>query len=392
MPSPEIVTRFHYYPEGSENRDFYSGAKDGDYISYIDTGIQQNKRLDYVEYMGDETKSSGVFNAAGLLTKPEKKALRERLRGTKSIIWDCVISFEEGYGKRHSDDWIEAQSLLKDVLPRFFREAGFDPKKVEWYAGLHRNTDNRHIHVSFYQTEPTIWNQRKKACQFRKGRIDGSHFDSLKAMSYEHFLSPDVESRRLRSEMREAAMMASRDPDGMNVPSIKKSLADLYETMPSAGNVQYRSANMDGCRKTVDKIAEAIIDGRDFRGKYNSILMRLDEHDERMREFCRRNKIRNPEPYLRKGKFIEDYKARMGNAIIEEALSQKRAEAIMVGKAAHPREAKRIHKESALQMALLYRYLAAKIEEEAENAYDRELALMAKARKEAERDAGGPEM
>ena len=89
-------------------RDFYSSGKADDYLSYIDKGIKTAGVRDYVDYAGDDEKSSGIFSAQGLLNKEEKKELRAELRETKSCIWDCVISFEEVYGKANCNNWIRA--------------------------------------------------------------------------------------------------------------------------------------------------------------------------------------------------------------------------------------------------------------------------------------------
>jgi hypothetical protein len=139
--TPNVVLRTHYYDLKSEGREFYSSNMDDDYLSYIDKGIKTTKVRDYVAYAGDDEKSSGIFSANGLLSKEEKKELREELRETKSTIWDYVISFEEKYGKDNCGTPEKARKLLQKVLPPFFKSIGLDSKKTVWYAGLHENTD-----------------------------------------------------------------------------------------------------------------------------------------------------------------------------------------------------------------------------------------------------------
>jgi hypothetical protein len=103
---------------------------DDDYLSYIDKGIKTTKVRDYVDYAGDDEKSSGIFSANGLLSKEEKKELREELRETKSTIWDYVISFEEKYGKENCYSWQKAKDLLAKTLPGYFKSIGLDPEKT----------------------------------------------------------------------------------------------------------------------------------------------------------------------------------------------------------------------------------------------------------------------
>ena len=155
MP-PNVLTRGHYYEPNDPKRAFYGSGQKDDYLAYMDKGIKSTKSIDYLDYTGNEEKSSGIFNANGVLFKEDKKALRESLRKTESIIWDVVISFEEQYGNKNMYNAEQAQELLRKILPKFFREIGFKPENITWYAGLHTNTDNQHIHLSFFENEPML--------------------------------------------------------------------------------------------------------------------------------------------------------------------------------------------------------------------------------------------
>ena len=122
--SPSVIVRLKYYEPESKGRDFYSSQKKDDYLNYVDKGIKDDGRKkpsSYLDYADDREKSSGVFNANGLISPKEKKELREKLRKTKSCIWDCVISFEEEYGKKNCPTPEKAKELLVKVLPRFFK-------------------------------------------------------------------------------------------------------------------------------------------------------------------------------------------------------------------------------------------------------------------------------
>lgn len=148
---PNVVVKCQYHEKGSSHRAFYDSSQKDDYLAYMDKGIKSTKSIDYLDYTGNEEKSSGIFNANGVLFKEDKKILRESLRKTESIIWDIVISFEEQYGNKNMYNAEQAQELLRKILPKFFREIGFKPENITWYAGLHTNTDNQHIHLSFFR-------------------------------------------------------------------------------------------------------------------------------------------------------------------------------------------------------------------------------------------------
>ena len=84
-------------------------------------GITESRTYDYVSYMDDNDKSSGVFDSNGLLSKQDIKALRKMLRETKSCIWDMVISFEALFGKEHLFHYEQALGLLNNIPNNILR-------------------------------------------------------------------------------------------------------------------------------------------------------------------------------------------------------------------------------------------------------------------------------
>ena len=145
-----------------EKRKYYSSQKAKDYMNYIITGINDIKKMDYVNYMENREKSRGIFNQNGLINNEQKAELRNKLRKTKSVIWDAVISFEEEFGKTWVNSYEQAYNLVKNELPKFFKRCGLNPDNVEWFAGLHENTDNRHIHLCFLKRNQQELDRTKK--------------------------------------------------------------------------------------------------------------------------------------------------------------------------------------------------------------------------------------
>ena len=142
-------------------REFLSCNGSYNYVSYVDTGSLDSVPKDYTEYVGNSEKSCGVFSAKGLLSDDEKRELREMLRNTQSCIWDCVISFREEFGDEYFRDYEQAYNFLKKELPKFFTRAGLDKDNIVWYSGLHENTENKHIHISFFEKEPQFMKNNK---------------------------------------------------------------------------------------------------------------------------------------------------------------------------------------------------------------------------------------
>lgn len=60
--SGNVLILLKYYGKSSKRRSFYDSSDKNDYLEYVSQGINQNKVIDYIDYSGDEEKSSGVFN------------------------------------------------------------------------------------------------------------------------------------------------------------------------------------------------------------------------------------------------------------------------------------------------------------------------------------------
>ena len=150
--------------EAKENRAYYSSNKSKYYMNYVMTGIKDMKKMDYMEYMNNKEKTYGIFNQNGIMNSDKRKRVRSELRKTNSNIWDCLITFKEDFGKKWCDSFEQAFNLVSTELPKFFKRCGLNPDNIEWFAGLHQNTDNRHIHISFFEKEPQRIrpNQKKK--------------------------------------------------------------------------------------------------------------------------------------------------------------------------------------------------------------------------------------
>ena len=107
----------------SAKRKFYSSNQTQDYLTYVNTGSKE--KIDYIAYSGNDEKSCGVFGKNGLLTMSEKKKLRQQLRETKSVIWDCLLTFQPEFGQRYCNDFEQAYEMMKREMPRFLKDAGF---------------------------------------------------------------------------------------------------------------------------------------------------------------------------------------------------------------------------------------------------------------------------
>lgn len=341
--SPNVLIRVHYYEKSSDGRDFYSSMKKDDYVNYIDKGMRQTTSLpkDYVEYADNKEKSSGIFSANGLIPAKEKKELREKLRKTDSTIWDCVISFKEEYGKANCNSPEDAQRLLSKLLPSFFKSVGLNPKKTTWYAGLHQNTDNRHIHLSFFQDEPNIYDRKTKGRKYRKGKLPLSKVNDLKIAIERNYLSPIEGAKRVRNlAIEETHRIVSKDYS-KNKDSIGILCKEIYEKLPD-DEISYDSEDANPIRKNLDSLTSIIMEHGYVAKPYRKLLEDAKRRDDEMKGICMRNNL-DPNPNLCKPKFEKDIKRRVGNAIIKELSKKKKEEKKSSSLLHHPKAIQRLH-------------------------------------------------
>lgn len=289
-------------------------------------GITEARTYDYVSYMDDNDKSSGVFDSNGIMSKQDIKSLRKMLRETKSCIWDMVISFEEFFGKEHLFHFEQAIGLLNNILPKFFKTAGLNPKNVIWYAGLHENTDNRHIHISFFEKEPTFYNHKKKEYSYRRGKIPIGAVKELKLNAENYFNSPMEELKIKRKKLVESLKLELADKSFDEVESsLKWLLKGLFEEIPKTGRISYDSKNMKPFKERIDKVIDLVLEKSVYKNDYKIILDTISEHDEKLKKKCRKYNLDENE-YLYGPKFKKDLYRRMGNVLIIEIVSQREKE------------------------------------------------------------------
>ena len=336
MATPNVLVRLKYYKAEDadlstdnpynakkvKNRTFYSSNQSNgeDYMKYMDKGAKAGEVYDYMAYAGNEEKSSGVFGKDGFLTERQKKEIRQMLRSTKSVIWDMVISFTEDYGNEHIKSYADAMEVIKQNLPLFFKENGLQMDNVVWFAGLHENTDNKHIHLCFFEKEPIMARQKKKGLFHHTGTMKKQSIDRLKISIEEQLNGHEYFFKSYRQNLLLQAESALQNRDGYNPldRQLRLKLKELYRKLPP-GRISYNSLNMVELRPLIREIERILLNRSPLMSEeYKNLRRDLEARDAEIQAICDRQKI-DSSRYLQKDKFIEDFHRRIGNKIIQYA-------------------------------------------------------------------------
>ncbi|HIT62684.1 MAG TPA: hypothetical protein IAC38_04450 [Candidatus Caccovivens faecavium] len=304
-----------------DKRDYYSSHKVNDYIKYVDTGIKDLKNIDFVEYTNNRTKSSGIFNKNGKMNKKEISEVREHLRETQSVIWSGVISFEEKFGLKWCNNHAQAEHILKSELPKFFKRSGLNPDNIEWFAGLHENTDNRHIHLVFFEKQPIRIKKNGKA--FSMGKLSINAMKEFKLHIEE--CATDFRAREIK--IRTSVIKSVKEElNGVSSFKLKNKLLKLADKLPPTGHTYYECQEIKNLQPFVDEIANYIfnknINIKSYKEDFDDIVK---EKDEFALNYCKRNGYKNPTQSIG-DKMMKDLYRRVGNPIIEKAKEIKKEE------------------------------------------------------------------
>ena len=305
-------------------RKFYSCRQNNDYLKYVNQGMKEG---DFLGYAGNPEKSSGLFGAGGLLTAKQVKELRQMLRTTDSNIWHAVISFTEEFGEKYMTSYEDALELLKTELPKFFKNIGIAEDNVVWYAGLHENTDNQHIHLSFFEKEPRFTSENSAEKRYRYGTIGQDAMDKFRIGIEERLTDVGFDLKRSRRNLTETATNTLFHLNGVNSEEreLKRRLLALYRALPTSGRISYNSKNMDGLRGQIDELTTYIIrTNPSLRRDYMAFCSELARFDANRKRICEDQKIENVEKYLVADKYTKDIYRRLGDKVIKAAIAIKR--------------------------------------------------------------------
>lgn len=307
-------------PEMQDKRKFYSSNKYNDYMKYIDTGIKDLKNIDFVEYSNNSTKSSGIFNENGKMDRKQIAETREHLRMTESPIWSAIVSFEGEFGLTWCNNYQQAQHIMQSELPKFFKRAGLNPDNIEWVAGLHENTDHRHIHLIFFEKEPLRLTDHGKG--YSMGKLPCFAMDELKANI--ELCATDFKAReiRIRTNLIKETNEVFNEVSSLKLKSM---IVKLSNNFPPEGRLYYNSENMAHLRPQIDKISDYILKHNyKIKREKNYFDDALKEKQDTIDKYCKRNGYKQTSTIG--DQMQKDLYRRLGGIVIKQALEIKKLE------------------------------------------------------------------
>ncbi len=265
MSKSNIVTRVRY------KKDVNFQRLVGGWCKYVSKDGANGKSLRdfssvndlYEKELGiyDDTKESEecyIWDKNGDVSKQE--ILKDLPKDKSGRMWTLVLSFPPEFalesGLKTKQDYY---LMTKAIMPKFILDNDLDLTNTKWYASLHQDTDNPHLHINLFEIEETRKKDtlEKTAMKYLKSNIASYLVDNTSFYKDQDYLLLGLDYKIRKSnytKVDQELFFSNKFRKSLN-----KDLLSLYNKLPKKGRLQYNSKNLDYCRKDIDKIIEKIL-------------------------------------------------------------------------------------------------------------------------------------
>lgn len=300
------------------------------YIDYIDRkeairNNAYNRYSLYNDYMGNPTKTTGLFNnEVDFMNEKDKENSKElfaKAQENKSIMWQDVYSFD--------NKWLIKQGLYNPItkeldeekIKRAVRKStnyilekdGLKDSCI-WNGAIHYNTDNIHIHVAICEPNPTT----------KRGKRTQKTLDNMKSIFANELLNDKELYKEINKNIREDIIKPKKDFSSFNDKKMKKLLLKAVKNLPKdKRHWHYEYNTMSKSNMYIDEMTKHYINTYK-KDEFDTFIKNLDKQEEIFKEIYGVGSRKKYKDY-KQNKIDELYK-RMGNTILKEIKDYVREE------------------------------------------------------------------
>lgn len=300
------------------------------YIDYIDRkeairNNAYNRYSLYNDYMGNPTKTTGLFNNdVDFMNEKDKensKKLFAKAQENKSIMWQDVYSFD--------NHWLIKQGLYNPItkeldeekIKRAVRKStnyilekdGLKDSCI-WNGAIHYNTDNIHIHVAICEPNPTT----------KRGKRTQKTLDNMKSIFANELLNDKELYKEINKNIREDIIKPKKDFSSFNDKKMKKLLLKAVKNLPKdKRHWHYEYNTMSKSNMYIDQMTKHYINTYK-KDEFDTFIKNLNKQEEIFKEIYGVGSRKKYKDY-KQNKIDELYK-RMGNTILKEIKDYVREE------------------------------------------------------------------
>lgn len=214
------------------------------------------------------------------------------------VIWKLMISFPSDFainnGLVSKYDYYE---LTKNILPDLFADAGLKIDNIVWYAGLHRNTKNPHMHICFFQKENIYMKKTMPESAIYKLR---SNIANYLTDNTDFYKEKDLFLKNIVGTISIEEFTQIKSPkffDSKYRRELNNKLLHLYERLPPIGRLQYNSKNMRAYKDEINSVIEFILSHESVKYKFAEYQILLQKHQKELQNMYGKTKDNKESKY-----------------------------------------------------------------------------------------------
>ena len=311
---PIIIKMIRFANASNSHWKYYTS---GNYIDYI--------LRDSASWKNPEQNQSALFNINNdnFYDWNELKDLKDKFHelNPKQNVWDFVISFENDFMKQKIIDHPELiNSLIKEPLQNLFKKNYMNIEDYEVFFALHENTDNKHIHLGFFEKEAVSYNTKTNQPVFKyKGLLADSETKELKEFAQDILKETDSKYYEMMKEYRKQVVELSKSLLKQN---LNEDYAKLVSTFIQKDIHTFKFNNLDDDTKNevLDLENKLIYSNDELKQSYlayqNTLNQFYETKQARNEAYNMQNKNNDLNSWLETQK--DDIDIRIANAILKE--------------------------------------------------------------------------
>lgn len=309
-----------------KQNDTIQKIKSGEYVDSYDDFES------YVDgYMNDvnKTKGSGLFNNNFDQLQPEQyKEIKKQFKKAQqngSPLWQDVVSFDNKWIEKHGVYDPLTHSVKEDVLQNAIRSGVYAMLKKEnlqdttvWYASVHYNTDNIHVHIATVEPtpSPSRWMESKQAY---RGKRKPSSTALLKSRVANYLLDRGEEQTKINDLIRKQLVNEKKNTPLSSHKQTQALFILAMSKLPDSKKEWFYNYNtINEARPYIDEVSKIYLETF-HPNELKELDKRLDQEVEVMKEtYGEGSKFENYKEEKKKELYT-----RMGNAVLQEMRSYK---------------------------------------------------------------------
>lgn len=213
-----------------------------------------------------------------------KKELKNSIKiDENGFVWNLVVSFPFDFAVKNGlITKSDFSDLTKNIMPSLITDMGLKLDNTVWYACLHRNTKNPHMHILLYEKKKTATTGfiNQSAIKNLKSNIanylvDNTKFYELRDKEFSN-ITGAIDLKEL-AKVKSQKLYSDSFRKGLNTR-----LLSLYSKLPSQGRLQYNSKNMEPYKEELDSIIKYILMHDSVKYNYANYLKLLETHQKEL--------------------------------------------------------------------------------------------------------------